>query len=307
MERRHGVIEGGAWAVMGLGKLGGREMTATSDLDLVFVYDFDPAREMSTGERKMAAGEYFARTGQRLVSLLTVPTREGKLYQVDLRLRPSGRAGPAAVTLERLKAYHETEAWSFEHMALTRARFIAGSSEIGERAEAVVRGILTMKRDRAKLAADAIEMRTRLAAAKPVSDPWSLKQVRGGLIDLEYIAQVLQLACASEHPSVLSVSTLGAFEKIAALGLLPQEETNALIEAARFLAHLSQVMQICYDEERAPDETAAVRAPIAAILGEPSYAALESRLVATERTVRSLFDKRVGDLSSNQIEISPRR
>ncbi|MFZ1988664.1 MAG: bifunctional [glutamine synthetase] adenylyltransferase/[glutamine synthetase]-adenylyl-L-tyrosine phosphorylase, partial [Alphaproteobacteria bacterium] len=297
MRRRHGAIEGGEWAVIGMGKLGGREMTATSDLDLVFVYEFDPAREMSSGAKPISAGEYYARAGQRLISLLTVPTREGKLYEVDMRLRPSGRAGPVAVTLERLKTYHETQAWAFEHMALTRARFIAGSRAFGERAEAVIRQILVKQRDLAKLSADALDMRARLASAKPVTDPWSLKQVRGGLVDLEYVAQVLELALAHRFPDVLATSTAGVFDNLDRIGALPREDIDALKDSAEFYSRLSQVMQICYDEERAPDATLGVRARLASILGDESYDALEARLIETERSVYALFDKWVGKLN----------
>jgi len=297
MCRRHGTVEGGAWAVIGMGKLGGREMTAPSDLDLVFVYEFDPAREMSSGARPLAASEYFARMGQRLISLLTVPTREGKLYEVDMRLRPSGRAGPVAVTLERLKTYHETQAWTFEHMALTRARFIAGSQSLGGRAEAIIREILTTQRDLVKLATDALDMRARLASAKPVKDPWSLKQVRGGLVDLEYIAQVLELALAHRFPDVLATATASVFDNLGRIGALPRKDIEELKNAAAFYSHLSQVMQICYDEERAPDATLGVRARLASILGAQSYDALEARLIQTERSVYALFDKWVGNLN----------
>lgn len=297
MERRHGRIEGGEWAVMGLGKLGGREMTATSDLDLVFVYEFDSAREVSLGERPLAASEYFARAGQRLISLLTVPTREGKLYEVDMRLRPSGRAGPVAVTLERLKTYHQGQAWTFEHMALTRARFIAGSRALGARTEGVIREILTAERDLQKLSADALDMRARLASAKPVTDPWSLKQVRGGLVDLEYIAQVLELALAPAFPKVFATATAEVFGNLDGLGILPPEDIDRLKAAASFYTQLSQVMQICYDEERAPDATHGVRARLASLLGMSSYEALEAHLIETERAVYALFDTWVGNLN----------
>ena len=297
MQRRHGIIESGGWAVIGLGKLGGREMTATSDLDLIFVYEFDPAREMSRGARPIAASEYFARAGQRLISLLTVPTREGKLYEVDMRLRPSGRAGPVAVTLERLKTYYETQAWTFEHMALTRARFIAGSAELGARAEALIRDVLTIRRDPAKLSADALDMRARLVTAKPMKDPWSLKLVRGGLVDLEYIAQILELALASAHPHVLAPATATVFDNFERLSVIPEADSRALKQAAEFYARLSQVMQICYDEERPPDATLSVRARLASILNMESYDALETHLIETEHRVYALFDKWVGNLT----------
>ncbi len=291
---KHGRVPGAEWVVLGLGKLGGREMTATSDLDLIFVYDFDPAHEQSIGKHALHATQYYGKLGQRLISLLTVPTREGRLYEVDMRLRPSGRAGPVAVTLERLTSYHASHAWVYEQMALSRARVIAGSPLFGARVNVAVRELLTAKRDLAKLSSEALDMRARLETAKPARDPWSLKFVRGGLVDLEYIAQILLLALAHEHPDVLVPSTAAVFERLAALDLIEETDAADLLVATRLLQALSQVLRIAYDQETSPANAGlGLKARLAEVGEAADFAALEAKLIATQSRVRELFDRYV--------------
>jgi glutamate-ammonia-ligase adenylyltransferase len=295
--RRHGRVPGAEWVVLGMGKLGGREMTSSSDLDLVFVYDFDPAHDISTGPQALHATQYFAKLMQRLISLLTVPTREGRLYEVDMRLRPSGHKGPIAVTLERLKTYHESQAWTYEHMALTRARVIAGNAALGARVEAIIGELIVAPRDLVKLSADALDMRARLETAKPGAGPWSLKLARGGLVDLEYIAQTLILALAHQHKSILSPTTATVFERIAAASLLPATEISDLIAATHLLQGLTQVLRIAYDHETSPAHAhRGLKARLAEIGGVPDFPALEAKLVATQGRVRDLFEKYVAAL-----------
>ena len=159
--RAHGRIEGGRAAVVALGKLGGREMTAASDLDLMLLYDADPHAE-SDGARPLAAAAYYARLTQRLITALSAPTAQGLLYEVDFRLRPSGSKGPLAVSLRAFEDYHAHEAWTWEHMALTRARVVAGPGDFSAAAETAIRAALTRPRDAEKLAADVRDMRARL-------------------------------------------------------------------------------------------------------------------------------------------------
>ena len=122
----HGHIRGEQTAIVALGRLGAREMTATSDLDLIVIYDFDQDDPQSDGKRPLYGAQYFARLTQRLISALTVQTNYGVLYQVDMRLRPSGRSGPLATQIDGFMSYQEREAWTWEHMALTRARVVCG-------------------------------------------------------------------------------------------------------------------------------------------------------------------------------------
>src|SRR5262249_12034940 len=208
----HGHVPGEATAVLALGKLGGLEMTATSDLDLITVYDFDSSRPDSDGPRQLHAGQYFARLTQRLVSALTTQTNYGALYAVDMRLRPSGRSGPVATSFTAFEAYQQTEAWTWEHMALTRARVVSAPPSFAGRVQQAIRTVLCAERDAATIAADVVEMRRAIAAEKGEDERWDLKYAAGGLVDLEFIAQYLQLVHAAARPGLLHTSTARVFD-----------------------------------------------------------------------------------------------
>src|SRR5213079_2716052 len=135
-------------------RLGSREMTASSDLDLILLYDYDHEQPDSDGERSLHGAQYFARLTQRLISAFTTRTNYGVLYEIDMRLRPSGRAGPLASRLDSFADYQEREAWTWEHMALTRARVISSSPELRKQIEQVIRDVLTRPRERAVVAGD---------------------------------------------------------------------------------------------------------------------------------------------------------
>ena len=192
--------------VVAMGKLGGREMTAASDVDLILIYDFDREAAQSDGPKPLAPQHYYTRLTQRLINAISARTAEGALYDVDMRLRPSGQKGPVATQLSSFTSYQANEAWTWEHMALTRARVIAGSRDLG----AARRGRDPRRPDRPprprrKSAADIRDMRERIEAEKATTDIWDLKQVRGGLVDLEFIAQHLQLVFAHGSPVPFSI------------------------------------------------------------------------------------------------------
>src|SRR5262249_10352863 len=153
----------------------GREMTATSDLDLIVVYDFDPERPESSGPRPLYGAQYFSRLTQRLISALTAQTNHGLLYRVDMRLRPSGRSGPLAAQIDGFASYQENEAWTWEHMALTRARVVSASPVFGARVEHAIRAILGRSRDPEIVAGDVVEMRKAIATEKGEGERWDLK------------------------------------------------------------------------------------------------------------------------------------
>ncbi|MGH6719046.1 MAG: bifunctional [glutamine synthetase] adenylyltransferase/[glutamine synthetase]-adenylyl-L-tyrosine phosphorylase, partial [Alphaproteobacteria bacterium] len=200
----HGRVPGAGFAVLGLGKLGGREMTATSDLDLVFVYQVPPGVEASDGAKPLPPSAYFARLSQRLLNALSAPTAEGGLYDIDMRLRPSGAKGPVASELAGFLAYQREAAWTWEHMALTRARVLAAPADLGRRLDDGIRDILCRARPPGPLAAEIAAMRARVAAEHPAKGPWDVKYAPGGLIDVEFIAQYLQLRDAHRHPAMLA-------------------------------------------------------------------------------------------------------
>ena len=223
-ERAHGRIRGGEVAVLAMGKLGGREMTAASDLDLIFLYDFDERASASDGERPLPGPQYFTRLTQRLLAALSAPTAEGALYEVDFRLRPSGKSGPLATHVDAFAAYQAKEAWTWEHMALTRARPIAGDKRILSKIDWVIGKALSRKRDPAKTHADVVEMRGMIAAEKGGEGAWDLKQAPGGLVDIEFIAQDLQLIHGKSHPGILSPETETVLINAASAGLIPAAE-----------------------------------------------------------------------------------
>ena len=212
--------------VIAMGRLGGREMTAASDLDLIFVYDHAPDATARTAQRPIAPSVYFARASQRLISALTVMTGEGGLYDVDMRLRPSGNKGPVAVSFETFAKYQADEAWTWERLALTRARVIAGPPALRARVEAAIRASLTAPRDTAKTLADVADMRARLDSERPAKSPWDLKEAKGGLFDVEFIVQGLQLIHAATHAEVLNVNTLDALSALASRGCRSQRRTR---------------------------------------------------------------------------------
>src|SRR5208337_94176 len=189
----HGRVRGQQTAILALGRLGAREMTASSDLDLIVIYDFDQNHPNSDGKRPLYGAQYFARFTQRLISALTVQTNYGVLYQVDMRLRPSGRSGPLATQIGGFASYQEHEAWTWEHMALTRARVVCAPAHFAARVESVIRAVLCRRRDAGTIAGDVLEMRKAIATEKGDRDRWDLKYAAGGLIDIEFIAQYLQL------------------------------------------------------------------------------------------------------------------
>jgi len=286
----HGRVPGGDVAVIAMGKLGGREMTASSDLDLIVVYNFDPDVQGSDGARPLPPQQYYARLTQRLISSLTAPTAEGKLYDVDMRLRPSGHKGPVATRFSSFLSYQKQEAWTWEHMALVRARVIAASGTLGDEVTSAIHEVLTSPRDRKKIAADVLEMRERIFAEKGTRNIWDLKHVRGGLVDLEFMAQFLQLVHAAEHPQILDQMTFRAFEKLRDADLIEPRHADVLLTATRLIHNLTQVIRIStegsFDRDSAP---LGLKELLARAGDVPSFAMLEEHLADTLAAVTRTF------------------
>jgi glutamate-ammonia-ligase adenylyltransferase len=291
----HGRVRGHETAILALGRLGAREMTASSDLDLIVVYDFDEKHPESDGKRLLYGGQYFARLTQRLISALTVQTNYGVLYQVDMRLRPSGRSGPLATHIDGFISYQERAAWTWEHMALTRARVVSAAPGFAARIEAVIRDALCRKRDARKIAADVIEMRRAIAKERGEADPWDLKYAAGGLIDIEFIAQYLQLIHAATAPEILDTSTARALEKAARAGVLKPEDAAVLRPAVLLFHELTQILRLCLPGAFDPNvASAGVLALLARAADLPDFAALQAHVVETQRQVRECFVRILG-------------
>jgi [glutamine synthetase] adenylyltransferase / [glutamine synthetase]-adenylyl-L-tyrosine phosphorylase len=228
---KHGIIEGGDMCVVGLGKAGSQDMTPTSDLDLVFIYHAPEDCEGSNGERPLGVAQYYARLSQRFINALTAPTGEGMLYEVDMRLRPSGNAGPIASNLDAFIRYHNESAWTWEHMALTRARVICGGDDLTKKVQKAVQNILTKQRDNDKLVYDVSDMRRRMDKEHHTDIIWEIKQYRGGIVDIDFLAQYLQLKHACDHPEILCNNTVDVLYKARELGILEETVANDLISA----------------------------------------------------------------------------
>lgn len=233
----HGQFAGSDLLVLGLGRFGGSALTHASDLDLIFLFSGKPEGE-SGGPRPIGPTLYFNRLAQRVTAALSVPTAEGALYEIDTRLRPQGAQGPLAVSVEAFAKYQHEAAWTWEHMALTRARVVAGPTGASQELEQVLSEVLTQPRDPAKLRADVLAMRGEMVAHKQAKGPLDAKLLRGGLVDLEFLIHYLQLR---DHLAL--TPRLGeACGELVAAGLLPRELQAAhdfltrLIIGARLLA-----------------------------------------------------------------------
>jgi glutamate-ammonia-ligase adenylyltransferase len=217
------------------------------------------------------------------------------LYRVDMRLRPSGRSGPLATSIDAFAAYQESEAWTWEHMALTRARLLAASPGFGERVESVIRAALCRPRTPATVAADVAEMRQAIALEKGSDDRWNLKYAAGGLIDIEFIAQYLQLVHAAERPDLLDASTARALEKAWRAGLLAAEHAEVLRAAVRLYHDLTQILRLCLPGPLDPKTAAPALVHLLTRAADvPDFATLDAFLAETEARVRNCFQRIVG-------------
>ncbi|WP_297111283.1 bifunctional [glutamine synthetase] adenylyltransferase/[glutamine synthetase]-adenylyl-L-tyrosine phosphorylase [uncultured Devosia sp.] len=225
---RHGRIGGAEIALLAFGKMASREMTFTSDLDFILLYDA-PDTE-SDGERQLSTPHYFARLTQRLVAAVSAPTAEGVLYEADMRLRPSGNSGPLATSLAGFRAYHKDNAWTWEHLALSRARVVASTGRLGEKVEAEIGEVMSRPRDVLKTIDDVVSMRELMARERKPRHAFDLKLVSGGLVDLEFVAQSGQLV-AGARIGLPQDTTARVLSQMGAVGLLANGHRLADIHA----------------------------------------------------------------------------
>ncbi len=297
VERRfaeqHGGFDGQRLAVLGLGKLGSREMSATSDLDLIFVYDIPPGLEASDGRQPLPPIQYYTRLSAKIVTALTAHTNEGTLYEVDMRLRPSGRAGPLANSLEGFETYHAGSAWTWEHMALTRARVIHGPAALCGRLETIVRGTLTRPRDPLALVRDVADMRDRIARHAPPRSPWDFKHLPGGLFDIDFVAQYLALRHAAERPDMLDPHPSEMLRRAAAAGFIAADDAERLSAARLLLSDVQSVLRLtlngdeaAFDESKAPEGQ---RRLVAETEGARDFAELRARIEAETAAARAIY------------------
>lgn len=287
----HGAIPGGRLALIAMGKAGSRELTAGSDVDLILIYDHDDGDSESDGPRPLDPTRYYARLTQRLIAALSAPTAEGVLYAVDMRLRPSGNKGPVATRLPTFARYQREEAWTWEHLALTRARAIAGDAGLMVAAGAVFASVLAAPRDPRQTAKDVAEMRALIDKEKAPEGSWDLKLVPGGLVDLEFCAQFMMLMAAERGIAAPSsgTPTLTVLERLAP-HFLKAEEAETLIRALRLMTALSQVLRLCLDDPFRPEGAPAGLIDLLCRAGDaPDLKVLEAELRSLTKSVRRIF------------------
>jgi glutamate-ammonia-ligase adenylyltransferase len=290
LEAAHGKLPGGEVVVLGMGKLGSGEMTAGSDVDIILLYDHDDDA-VSDGPKPLDANRYFTRMTQRLIAALSAPTAEGVLYEVDMRLRPSGNKGPVATRLRAFEKYQLEEAWTWEHMALTRARVVSGDRDLAAKAEEIIARVLARPGDKSKIATDVAEMRAMIDKEKPPRDIWDVKLIAGGLVDIEFIAQYFALIAPLSGLGDVARDP-GTEATLARLGpsFLEPADLDAVIAALRLYSAFAQMARLCVEGDfviaDAPD---GLKDLICQIAEAPDIRVLEAEIRRMSAQVRKIF------------------
>lgn len=277
-ERAHGRIPDSELLMLALGRHGGQALTHASDLDLIFLFSGDYLAE-SDGTKPLGAVTYYNRLAQRVIAALSAPTAAGPLYEIDVRLRPSGAQGPLVVSLDAFRQYQEKDAWTWEHMALTRARPVFGSAAGREAVCAIIREVLDGARPERDIVADAAKMRDEMAAHKPPAGPLDAKLLDGGLVDLEFAVHTAQLRSRTGFDNNLGK----AIDSLAAAGLMPP----AMRTAHDFLTRLLVTMRLVAPDAQPP--SLPTRALIARAVGVEDWDQVVASLDRTRQQVRACW------------------
>lgn len=234
------------FAIIGMGKLGGRELNYHSDLDIIYVYD---GPGMTNGARSISNHEYFAKLGQKIISILATPTCEGYAYKIDTRLRPSGNAGPLVTSLESFRIYHREEAHLWERQALTKARVIVGEDRLRESLEEIIHDTVygAAVDEEARREIHRLRMRMEHEVAREGAGSYNIKTGRGGMVDVEFVVQYLQLRYGRDFPPIRSVATLEALDAVHACGLLSSDDYRDLRKGYVFLRHMENRLRLIHD------------------------------------------------------------
>lgn len=267
----------GPWAIAALGKLGGKELAEGGDLDLILLYDAEPAAAP-------AAGQWFTRFAHRLVTALSAPTEEGILYSIDMQLRPSGRAGPVAVRRLSFERYYQEDAWTWELMALTRLRMVAGDPELSDAIARTRQAVLCRNRNAAEIFSDIRDMREKLASERPPRDFWDLKLSPGGIVDVEFIAQGLMLVHGAEHPEILVPNIGLALDAMAECRIIA--DSDPLRAAHHLFGAVQQILRVATGTSFKPsDSSHGLETLLAEISGAVDFPSLTQQIAAARANV----------------------
>jgi glutamate-ammonia-ligase adenylyltransferase len=241
-----GTVREADFAIIGMGKLGGMELNYHSDLDIIYVYDSPGTTD---GEKKISNHEYFAKLGQKIISILSTPTREGYVYKIDTRLRPSGNAGPLVTSLESFRGYHRNEARIWERQALVKARVVSGGEPLREEIEEVITGTAygAGADEEVRKEIHRLRMRMEHELARETAGSYNIKTGRGGMVDVEFIVQYLQLKFGMQYPEVRSFGTLPALLALRNAGLVTERDFQTLRNGYDFLRHMENRLRLIHD------------------------------------------------------------
>jgi [glutamine synthetase] adenylyltransferase / [glutamine synthetase]-adenylyl-L-tyrosine phosphorylase len=292
-QMRNGRPINSEWALVALGKFGGGELSATSDLDLMLVYEVSGGDAGAQGTPPPT--QYFNKLAQDIIAFLSAPTGDGALFEVDFRLRPWGKKGPIATRLSTLRDYLAHDAWTYERMAMTRARVITGSAQFAAAIESVI-GDALHRPAGAVLRTDVLEMHALIHSAASTGDCsdveniWDIKHARGGLIDLEFIAQYLMLRHAPESPGLIRAATADVLRALHAAGLLDADNFETLSAAhACFSAVMQATRAACPPGPPPQSMSCALASHLPTTVGEASLSALEATLRRHQAAVSTAF------------------
>ena len=251
LQEKFGIIPQGRFAVLGMGKMGGRELDYNSDLDLVFVYAADEDASSSGGPQgKLPAHDFYVRVGQKLITYLSAPTEEGIAYKIDMQLRPSGKAGPLVSSLEAFREYHRTGSQLWERQSLIKARYVAGDSSLGITLEKLAAAVAYGSGLSSEGVGEIHHLRMRMERelAGESDSRFNLKKGRGGIVDIEFLTQMLQLAHGIHHPGIRCQATLKALKALHQQGILKKKEYATLAEGYLFLRRLDHRLRLERDQ-----------------------------------------------------------
>jgi len=296
MERQYGRLPQADMAVLGLGKLGSGEMTLQSDLDLIFICECQDFEAVSDGPKKLDAPRWLSRAARLLVSALSAPTAEGGLFEVDTRLRPSGNAGALVTRLSGFSEYQKNKAWSWEHMSLTRARVLAGGDALRANIDKVIGEVLTAPRDVVALADDVEAMRGRLREHQKQAGPFDIRRGDGGLVDIEFIAQALQLVTAQRIDTL--IGPRGLQQLLADLRdakALSDDAYVAVSNAANCFLSLRQIASLALEDDET-DPPIATRNLLLEAMNEADLPRLMDEIDSHRQRVCDVFTNILADL-----------
>ncbi|MGB0921740.1 MAG: bifunctional [glutamine synthetase] adenylyltransferase/[glutamine synthetase]-adenylyl-L-tyrosine phosphorylase [Alphaproteobacteria bacterium] len=298
--KQHGRLPGGSFGIVALGKFGTRDLTATSDADLIFIYDFDTSAKQSDGPRPLSPGQYFQRLGQRMVTAMSAPTAEGSIVEIDMRMRPQGNSGPLCTRVDSFEAYFGEggKAWTYEKQALLKARVITAAPLLEARITATIDANHRQQRDEKEVRCDVAAMRARMDGHFKTRDPWALKHVRGGMVDIEFLLQALVLI-HDEDGTIDLRNSQTAITQLATQGILTQEDADLLAAAQDLYTTVQSLKRLCLTGKF---DVASLPPAFATLLLKATRAdtleTLEQRLLDYQHRVQSVFHRELPSSAS---------